>query len=717
MPGEERKPIAFSRFGGLRLDQAIDEVGPENSIYERDVERDGSTGRIRPRDGFQKLKATDASGPYKGLFPHSSARLLATKRVSAESLKLVAIDREGVEKTETTLNKAAACSTFARFGTPSASYTYMRTNTVEQKVVRFDGSAFTEPTATLNKNPDGSGGTAGKEMPKAALMIAWPAGDNRLVAANTGAAGGPGGAASSNSHVWFSDPGNAEAWHTDPSTQAGEANYVQLSPGDGEEITALAAYRGQLFVFKETKFFVFYGVSEDGEGRPEFDFREESLGEGTRVRRPNIEALAESSDQMATAASTGVFFCASDGIWVTTGGEPTKVSQALRPLEEISPFDGPMAELLNGSTEVFRWPAAGIVSLGQRLIVKRYEFLFVLDLPSGEWTCWKMPQVSLAVWTGLSGGGSEAQGAKTPGTIADDASVGVRPWEDLENAKTESPLVAGNQSEKAAVSAHVFSVAPEPQVSHYLKVTNFGFSIPEGATVRGWQSMLRRCREPGSEVKDSRLRPVKGGVIKASEDKANTSALWTTEFQPVVYGGPEDLWGNTWTPADINSSGFGIALSVLLQVAGTKVAFVDVVKITVFYSVPEAVSGVRPRLFCTQSKSVFFAQPGASEDAGTRRAEWQSGFYDLGAQDEKTLVESKVWGEGDVAFAGFRDLDPIVDFEDELDFGEVGRGQARGRSTQTATLFSHRLRLQPGSAVQRVVRYLRETLVAGGEGT
>lgn len=693
---DERKSYGFGRFGGLRLDLPIDEVGGEEAIFARDVDWDGALGKVRCRDGFQKLKAAEATGPYKGLAAHSATRLLAVKRINSTEVKIVAIDRTGAELVEAAWTKEAAKSTFARFGTPSASYTYARAAFSTHKVVRFDGAAFTEPTAAVD-------GVGGKEMPRGAFMATWPAGGNRLVVANTAATGGPNAAASSASHVWFSDPGNAESWHT----VAPEASYAQLSPGDGEEITALVVFGGAVFVFKETKFFVFYGVSLDNEGAPSFDFREVNLGEGNRMKRASSEALAETSDQIATSAPTGVYFCTTDGIYVTTGGEPAKISNALKPLEETTPFDGPMAAFLNGSTETCRWPAAGIVALGQRLVVKRAEFLFVYDIPTGAWTCWKQPSVSLAVWVGLNSSGGAAALERPPGTMADDATVGAVAWASVNNAKAADGAYATVKLE-----------GEPPILSHYLKATNFGFAIPEGATIAGIVAEVKlTCENKGSiSARESRVRIIKGGAIGAAE-RATAELL---PFTPTVvtYGGNSDLWGNTWTPADINGSTFGLALSYASWVPeGTDTetgAFVtpkvDSIVIKVYYSMPEVTSG-RPRLFVTSGKFIFWTGPSAEEHGTTREAMWQSGFYDFGNEDEKDLVETKIFGAGTIGLSSYRDFASEPGYTDSIAIGTT-LGQGRSHSSHAATLFSHRITLAAGASIQRLVRYLRESPTA-----
>lgn len=688
----ERRPIVFTNFGGLRLDQATDEVGGENAIFTRDTDWDGNPGKLRPRDGFQKLKAAEATGPYKGLFEHSPLRLLATKRVSSESLKLVAIDKEGTEKTETSLNKAEAKPAFAHWGNPTAGYTYIRTNVAAQKVVKFDGSSFTEPTATIvSFNEFGEESkVAGKEMPKGAFMSTWPDAGNVLVVSNTGATGGPNGAASSNSHTWISRPLSAEEWE--------ERSYIQFSPGDGEEIQGQAIYGGQVFIFKETKFFVIYGVSAIEEtGQPEYHFREVSLGQGLRIKRASSSLLAETSDQICTTSDTGVYFCTTGGIYVTTGGVPSKISQALKPLEETIPFEGPMQEFLNGSNESFRWPATGIISLGTSILVKRYEFIFKYDIVTQDWTCWKMPAVSMAVWTGLTGGGSEVQGPKLTGKGENKTGFGEKEWSEPNN-------IASGVGGKAASSGNLAG----SKTTNYLLAKKFGFTGLTGATIVGIGYTIKGEATTGSGMFDSRVMVVKAGEVKTTVNKASLGNDWPPVLTERSYGGSEDLWGQTWTPAQIEEEGFGLAFAANSNVAFETLLFIESIKATVYYLTAEAGSGVRPRLFCSQSKSIYFTAPSAKEEAGTRNAEWQSGYYDLEDQDEKTLVESKLWGKGKVTISGYEDFKETPLFSDEVEM-PIATSQARSRkSTKPATLFSHRLKLEEGSWVQRLSRYLRE---------
>lgn len=76
------------------------------------------------------------------------------------------------------------------------------------------------------------------------------------------------------------------------------------------------------------------------------------------------------------------------------------------------------------------------------------------------------------------------------------------------------------------------------------------------------------------------------GSIYAT-NKADTSTYYTTSDVTVAYGGAADLWGRTWTAAELNDADFG---AVLIASIGTGVtASVDHMKITVYYSIADVV--------------------------------------------------------------------------------------------------------------------------------
>ncbi len=162
---------------------------------------------------------------------------------------------------------------------------------------------------------------------------------------------------------------------------------------------------------------------------------------------------------------------------------------------------------------------------------------------------------------------------KNGNTFIDDASIGSVPWSMPMNAATSNDVYS---------SATIYLGQ-----SHYLKGTGFGFTIPSTATVQGIVVEWERNGQsmPANAIVDNSVRIVKNGVV-GSVDKAKTD-IWTTGDQFVSYGSPTDLWGLSWTPADINAVGFGAALSAKTnQFTSMANANADSARITVYYTSP-----------------------------------------------------------------------------------------------------------------------------------
>ncbi|MFA6300726.1 MAG: immunoglobulin-like domain-containing protein [Candidatus Paceibacterota bacterium] len=121
--------------------------------------------------------------------------------------------------------------------------------------------------------------------------------------------------------------------------------------------------------------------------------------------------------------------------------------------------------------------------------------------------------------------------------------------------------------------------------SESLNATNYGFSIPAGATIDGIQvSIMRKSSSllAGNSIIDKSVRLIKNGSVVGDNKKNSTH--WATSMTAVGYGGYGDLWGATWTPADINASNFGVAFSVETESLLDRTASVDYVQMSVFYT-------------------------------------------------------------------------------------------------------------------------------------
>jgi hypothetical protein len=176
----------------------------------------------------------------------------------------------------------------------------------------------------------------------------------------------------------------------------------------------------------------------------------------------------------------------------------------------------------------------------------------------------------------------ESEGPNSPAAVVNDASFGTASW-----------TLPGN----AAASDNVYAqAAPGGTPTQYLKATDFGFSLPAVAAVKGVLVQVEK-RSLGASVFDARVRIVKNGVVGSAE-RAD-GAAWPVSDTVVDYGGETDLWGETWTVADINAADFGVAISATdaFDTAG-----VDHITITVFWAFcPDT-----PRGTCrTATKSVL----------------------------------------------------------------------------------------------------------------
>lgn len=116
--------------------------------------------------------------------------------------------------------------------------------------------------------------------------------------------------------------------------------------------------------------------------------------------------------------------------------------------------------------------------------------------------------------------------------------------------------------------------------SDWLKGDTFGFSIPASATIDGLVVVVKGKVSSGTN--SWRVRMIKGGSIGATSPFGGDPNITTTNTAHTC-GHSTYLWGETWTPADINASNFGVAIA---QAVGGNTPSVDFVSITVYYTAP-----------------------------------------------------------------------------------------------------------------------------------
>lgn len=112
-----------------------------------------------------------------------------------------------------------------------------------------------------------------------------------------------------------------------------------------------------------------------------------------------------------------------------------------------------------------------------------------------------------------------------------------------------------------------FATASIPALfaSPFLAGTNYGFTVPSGATVLGVQFWLKRFSQFNVSVRDSVTLFKAGGTVAAATNHGHyaNDYFWPTRLTQVSYGGQNDTWGINLTPAYVNASDFGVAISVV----------------------------------------------------------------------------------------------------------------------------------------------------------
>jgi hypothetical protein len=161
----------------------------------------------------------------------------------------------------------------------------------------------------------------------------------------------------------------------------------------------------------------------------------------------------------------------------------------------------------------------------------------------------------------------------SPAQGLDDNSTGTKVW-------NNPSRVNSSDNQRATVAVN------DLEASHFLKATNFSISLPSAAIIDGIVVDMERSVNSvngGSIVRDNAVRLVKNGVILADDRATNTS--WTTADTYETHGNSTDLWGTTWSAAELNSPAFGAAVSVTKANAdsGSRTARIDHIRITIYY--------------------------------------------------------------------------------------------------------------------------------------
>lgn len=148
-------------------------------------------------------------------------------------------------------------------------------------------------------------------------------------------------------------------------------------------------------------------------------------------------------------------------------------------------------------------------------------------------------------------------------------------------------LTNDNTVASAASLASLFN-----KTTDYLQVKDFGFNIPTAASICGIEAQVVKSADDidiliiGAWVKDYNVRIIKNNALTGT-NKADATE-WPSSGAAFTYGGVNDLWGTTWSPAEVNSNNFGLSIAAEIKtgIGLLPVVKVDYIGLTVHYLDP-----------------------------------------------------------------------------------------------------------------------------------
>lgn len=160
-------------------------------------------------------------------------------------------------------------------------------------------------------------------------------------------------------------------------------------------------------------------------------------------------------------------------------------------------------------------------------------------------------------------------------------------------SQTRAPSVVTNFADGYGVGAwtapsgaNLAKVESGGGITEQLRLAGFGFSIPTGATIKGYRIDLSRKASQYScdfQVLTETVKLLKGGALHGSN--AGNASHWPVSPATLQLGSDSSKFGTSFVPADVNASDFGLSLSA--NVASPEGAFGDAtvigLELTVFF--------------------------------------------------------------------------------------------------------------------------------------
>jgi hypothetical protein len=157
-------------------------------------------------------------------------------------------------------------------------------------------------------------------------------------------------------------------------------------------------------------------------------------------------------------------------------------------------------------------------------------------------------------------------------TNTDTSGPGTNPWNNPERVEADDNSDA------------TCNIGAGGGTSDSIQPNTFGFAIPVDATIDGFEVTIKRQMliDNSGSPRDASVTLVNGA---GPGDNKASGATWGIVTGTVVYGGSTDLWGTTWTAADVNDAAFGVDFQTQCDAAAGGRAFsVDYIYVSVWYT-------------------------------------------------------------------------------------------------------------------------------------
>lgn len=121
--------------------------------------------------------------------------------------------------------------------------------------------------------------------------------------------------------------------------------------------------------------------------------------------------------------------------------------------------------------------------------------------------------------------------------------------------------------------------------SDSLSAQGFGLDVPGNATILGIAVGVERSKTGTGVLSDTEFALLKAGVPVGTH--RHSAADWPGADATLTVGGATDLWGTTWTPAEVNDPEFGVELKATENNTAAVTLRVDAVTLSVTYRITD----------------------------------------------------------------------------------------------------------------------------------